>query len=158
MIRVLGIDPGYDRLGIAILEGTRETHALLHSECFETGKNLPFAERLHAGIERIVSVIDQFSPDVIALETLFFSNNQKTAMHVAEVRGALLYVAQNANCQIQEFAPQQVKSAVAGSGRGSKEDVAAMLHHLIEIPDKKMRDDEYDAIAVALTALVSHSR
>lgn len=155
-MRVLGIDPGYDRLGIAVLDGDRNTQTLIHSECFETDKKSEFVERLHAGTSRVGEIIKKFSPDIVALETLFFSNNQKTAMHVAEMRGALLFTAHNTGCAVVEFAPQQVKSAVAGSGRGAKADVASMLALLIKLPEKKMLDDEYDAIAVALTALVSH--
>lgn len=154
-MRVLGIDPGYDRLGIAVIEGDRNTQTLIHSECFETDKKSEFIERMHSGAEHVRVAIKKFSPDIVALETLFFSNNQKTAMHVAEMRGALLFVAHEAGCVVKEFAPQQVKSAVAGSGRGGKTDVASMLHLLLEIPQKKMLDDEYDAIAVALTCLVS---
>ena len=99
-MRVLGIDPGYDRLGIAVLDGDRNTHAVIHSECFETDRKKEFIGRLHDGVSRVLAVIDEHSPDIVALETLFFSSNQKTAMHVAEMRGALLFAAQNAGCQV----------------------------------------------------------
>lgn len=156
-MRVLGIDPGYDRLGIAVVDGDRNTQTLVHSECFETNKKDPFGVRLHDAISHTHVVLKKYAPDIVALETLFFSNNQKTAMHVAEVRGALLFIAHESGCIVREFAPQQIKSAVSGSGRGGKADVATMLHKLLEIPQKKMLDDEYDAIAVGLTALVTRS-
>ncbi len=155
MTKVLGIDPGYDRLGIAVLEGDRSTHTLVHSECFETSRAHSFPERLHEALARVQKLIAEHKPDAVALETLFFSKNQKTAMHVAEMRGGLLFVATDAGCAVAEYAPQQVKSAVSGNGRGTKDAVAYMLHKLIALPDKKMLDDEYDAIAVALTHLVS---
>lgn len=154
-MRVLGIDPGYDRLGIAILEGDRSHQTVVHSECFETARGDEFPERLHAALSRVKQIIAEFTPDEVALETLFFSKNQKTAMRVAEMRGGLLFVAKDMGCAITEYAPQQIKSAVSGNGRGTKGDIAAMLHRLLTIPEKKMLDDEYDAIAVALTHLVS---
>lgn len=154
-MKILGIDPGYDRLGLALLEGTRHAHAVLFSECFETNPNDSFEVRLHHAVSRVQSILKEHAPDVVALETLFFSNNQKTAMHVAETRGALLFAITDAGIPVQQYAPQEVKVAVAGSGRGSKDDVAHMLHRLLSLPSKKMRDDEYDAIAVALTCMVS---
>jgi crossover junction endodeoxyribonuclease RuvC len=156
-MRVLGIDPGYDRLGIAVLEGTRQKHTLIFSECFETNPKDVFEVRLHAATSRARDIVKQYAPDGIVLETLFFSNNQKTAMHVAEMRGALLLAATDAGIPVFQYSPQEVKVAVSGNGRGSKDDIAYMLHKLLAIPEKKMLDDEYDAIAVAVTHLVSTS-
>lgn len=154
-LRVLGIDPGYDRLGIAILEGDRSHQTVLHSECFETVRTDDFPDRLHEALSHVQEVIKKHEPQEVALETLFFSKNQKTAMRVAEMRGGLLFVARDLGCSVTEYAPQQIKSAVSGNGRGTKHDVAAMVHRLLSLPQKKMLDDEYDAIAVALTHLVS---
>lgn len=154
-MRVLGIDPGYDRLGLAVLDGDRQKHTVVFSECFETNPKDPFEQRLHALVLRVQNILKEHRPDCVALETLFFSKNQTTAMHVAETRGALLFVAADAHIPIQQYAPQEVKVAVTGNGRGSKNDVAHMLHKLLTLPSKKMLDDEYDAIAVALTRLVS---
>ncbi|GMU73808.1 MAG: crossover junction endodeoxyribonuclease RuvC [Candidatus Campbellbacteria bacterium] len=154
-MRVLGIDPGYDRLGLAVVEGDRQKHTVVISECFETDPKEPFERRLHAAVSRMRSIVQEHRPDCVALETLFFSKNQTTAMHVAETRGALIFAATDAGVSVQQYAPQEVKVAVSGSGRGSKDDVAHMLHKLIALPPKKMLDDEYDAIAVALTCLVS---
>lgn len=157
-MKVLGIDPGYDRLGIAVLEGNRDRHTVLHSECFETSRDDDFQNRLHQALVHVRDIITTFAPDEVALETLFFSKNQKTAMHVAEMRGGLLFVAKDSGCTVSEYAPQQIKSAISGSGRGTKDAVASMLHRLLELPEKKILDDEYDAIAIALTHLVSSKR
>jgi crossover junction endodeoxyribonuclease RuvC len=154
-MRVLGIDPGYDRLGIALLEGNRQKQTIIFSECFETSPKDTFEIRLHTAVSHVRDILQKHSPDSAALETLFFSNNQKTAMHVAETRGALLFAITDAHIPAYQYAPQAIKVAVAGSGRGNKDDVARMLHKLLSIPNKKMRDDEYDAIAVALTHMVS---
>ena len=154
-MRILGIDPGYDRLGIAGISGDRQKQVIEYSECFETNPKDTFEVRLHAAVSHIKNILKDYSPDSVALETLFFSNNQKTAMHVAETRGALLFAITDADIPVFQYSPQEVKVAVSGSGRGNKDDIARMLHKLLAIPEKKMLDDEYDAIAVAITHMVS---
>lgn len=153
-MKIIGIDPGYERLGIAVIEKNgngsgKET--LLHSECFQTASSLPFHERLLRIGEHLEELLTTHSPTYLALENVFFNTNQKTAMDVAAVRGVLIYLAKTHNVEVVEYTPPQIKAAVGGSGRASKKEVETMLHHLVTI-DKKVRfDDEYDAIAVALT-------
>jgi len=89
----------------------------------------------------------------MALEKLFFAKNQKTAMHVAEVRGALLQLAGANGLPVVEYSPGEVKSAAAGSGRADKQAVAKMIHALMKIEKKIRHDDEYDAIAIGITHL-----
>ncbi|PCI29001.1 crossover junction endodeoxyribonuclease RuvC [Candidatus Wolfebacteria bacterium] len=149
-MKILGIDPGFGRVGIAVIEkGNKET--LLYSECFETNSKTPFVERLKLVGEKIDSIISEYSPDTLAIETLFFNNNQKTAMQVSEARGVILYEASKNGLVVYEYTPLQIKDAVVGYGRGTKDQVAHMVHQLIEINKEKIIDDEYDAIAVALT-------
>lgn len=150
-MKIIGIDPGYDRLGIAVIEKNSHKEVLLHSECFQTDASLAFYERLHLVGERLNTLIQEFSPEHVALENIFFNTNQKTAMDVAAVRGVILYTATRNGLTPYEYTPPQIKSAVGGSGRASKKEVEGMLHHLIAIPQSVRLDDEYDAIAVALT-------
>ncbi|MBL4644727.1 MAG: crossover junction endodeoxyribonuclease RuvC [Candidatus Pacebacteria bacterium] len=150
-MKIIGIDPGYERLGIAVVEKTTQKELLLYSQCFQTDSKLPFHERLLLLGEELQSVITKHKPDHLALENIFFNTNQKTAMDVAAVRGVILYVARSKNVQTFEYTPPQIKAAVGGSGRASKKEVASMLHHLIDINKEIRYDDEYDAIAVALT-------
>lgn len=152
-MKILGIDPGYERLGIAILERNRgdKKETLLYSACFKTPKTLPFSERLLLLGTKIEKVIAEFSPGALATENLFLENNQKTAMHVAEVRGALIFLAAKNNMQIFEYTPLQVKQAVAGHGGGDKKQVEHMVHQLVRIEKEIAHDDEYDAIAIGLT-------
>jgi crossover junction endodeoxyribonuclease RuvC len=86
----------------------------------------------------------------MALENLFISNNQKTAMRVAEVRGMLIYLAKRNNLNVVEMTPLQIKLAVTGNGKSDKDQVTKMVHMLIKLPEKKRLDDEYDAIALGL--------
>jgi crossover junction endodeoxyribonuclease RuvC len=150
-MRILGIDPGYERLGIAVLEKESSENHLVFSECFKTPATLPFPDRLLLVGKEVEKVIQKFNPEHLAIENVYFNTNQKTAMHIGEVRGAILYIAKANGIGIFQYTPPQIKVAVAGSGLGSKKDVTAMLHRLIKINKEIRHDDEYDAIAVAVT-------
>ena len=152
-MRVIGIDPGYGRCGVAILEKTNGKETVLFSECIETSATLTFPERVAAVIFESSAVIKKFSPDQMAIEKLFFAKNQKTAMQVAEVRGALIALAALHGLPVSEYTPGQVKSAAAGHGGADKKQVIKMLHALVKIDRDIQHDDEYDAIAVGVTHL-----
>lgn len=157
-MRVLAIDPGYERLGIAVLEkkvGGKEQ--LIFSECFQTSKDSPFPERLHAVGVELRRIIKEYSPQAVAIESLFFTNNQKTAMHVAEVRGVIMYETMNHNLRFAEYTPGQIKIAVTGDGRADKKQIFSMVTRLVKIDKKIALDDEYDAIAIGLTFLAEKS-
>ena len=151
-MKVLAIDPCYDRLGIAVLEGDPSRPTLLMSVCVMPAKGLR-EERLACVSRAITDVITTYSPDVLALETLFFSKNVKTAISVAEARGAILAAAGLARIPIIECSPQQVKVAVTSYGGSSKGAVGAMIPRLLTLPKRKRLDDELDAIAIGVTAL-----
>ncbi|OGI74170.1 crossover junction endodeoxyribonuclease RuvC [Candidatus Nomurabacteria bacterium RIFCSPHIGHO2_02_FULL_41_18] len=158
-MRILGIDPGFERLGIAVLDpvarerrgGKNYNHCVIFSECFKTSAKLEFAERLKLIGEEVKKVIKKYKPEVLAIETLFFTTNQKTVMRVAEARGVCMYEAKKAGLDIFEATPLQIKIAVTGYGRADKAQIMKMLKMLVEIEKNKTSDDELDAIAVALT-------
>ncbi|MEA2701569.1 MAG: crossover junction endodeoxyribonuclease RuvC [Candidatus Parcubacteria bacterium] len=153
-MRVLGIDPGFDRLGMAVLEGDPSRPSLVWSECLLPEKGEPQA-RLAAVYKETERVLQEYAPDLLALETLFFSTNKKTAFAVAEARGAILAAAGNAEIPVREFSPGTVKLAVTGHGSADKAAIARMIPHLLTLPPKKRLDDELDAIAVAIAGLSS---
>lgn len=156
-MRILAIDPGYDRLGIAVVEGDPSRPTLLMSACVTPAKGAH--ERRLAEVSRAVAeAIKEYSPDALALETLFFSVNKKTALGVAEARGAILAAAGLAKLPVVECAPGEVKLAVTGNGRADKDAVARMIPKLVVLPTKKRLDDELDAIAIGIAALASASR
>lgn len=148
----MAIDPGYDRLGIAIIEGNSSRPILIWSDCVMPGKGT--SEKRLAGVaEAVTSAIKKYSPNILAIETLFFNKNIKTAFGVAEARGAILAAAGSASIPVVEYSPQQVKSAVTGNGGADKAAVARMIPRLLSLPKKKRIDDEFDAIAIGITAL-----
>jgi crossover junction endodeoxyribonuclease RuvC len=155
-MRVLGIDPGYERLGIAVVEKQNNKEVVVYSECFHTTKELPFHERLFLLGEKIYTVIEEYEPQALAIETLMFNTNQKTAIHVAEARGVVLYEAGRKKLEIYEFTPLQIKIAVTGHGRSDKKQVTEMVKKLVRITKDDAKDDEYDAIACAITCLASY--
>ncbi len=153
--RAIAVDPGYDRVGIAVVEGDM----LLHSECFMPEKG-GFEKRLAEVYQRIVVLIKKYKPHSLALETLYFSKNQKTAIRVAEARGVIMLAASKAGIPVFEYSPQDVKIAVTGSGNAGKDGVKKMVSRILALPPEKRLDDEYDAIALALAhrGAVFHTR
>ncbi len=152
-MRVLAIDPGFGRCGVAVIEKEDGKERLAYSDCIETSAKLPFPERLATVAEECVRLIKVYAPDAVAIEKVYFSNNQKTAMQVAEVRGALIGAASAAGVPVSEYTPGEVKSAAAGWGSADKTQVAKMIHLLVRIDKQIRHDDEYDAIAIGITHL-----
>ncbi len=157
-MKVLAFDPGFDRLGIAVLDNQSGKDVLIHSECVVTDRSHGFNERLHTLGSAVESLLYTYKPDSVAIETLFFNKNIKTAIHVAEARGTLLYLAKKAGCAIYEFGPQEIKIAITGYGKSDKTAVLAMVRRLITDVPTDALDDEYDAIAIGITCLAQYGR
>lgn len=168
-MKILAIDPGYDRLGIAVMEkNSGDKEKLLYSECFSPSKDFATERRILEVGKKIKYLIKKWHPEALALEDLFFSKNQKTALSVAEVRGVIIYESGLANIPIYQFAPSRIKTAVTGNGVSDKRQVSFMVQKLINFPkirlknkdgkNKKIYDDEYDAVAVGLTFFAFYAR
>jgi crossover junction endodeoxyribonuclease RuvC len=150
--KILAIDPGYERVGIAVLEkNSLGKEELLFSECFKTSPKLPLYERLSLIGQRLIFIIKEYKPNVLAVEKLYFTTNQKTVMGVSEARGVILFVGKINNLEIFEYTPPQIKIAVTGYGKATKEMVMGMIPKLIKIKKTIKSDDELDAIAIGLT-------
>lgn len=156
-MKVLALDPGYDRLGVAVVEKQSGKEVLLFSACIETDKQTDLSIRIHQVGRALVGLLKNYKPDAVGIETLFFNKNQKTAIGVAQVRGVILYLAHEAGAKIFEFGPQEIKVAITGYGKSDKKAVIDMVKRLVQNAPEKALDDEYDAIAVAITTL-AHAR
>lgn len=152
--RILGIDPGYGRMGIAVIESHKGNQNLIYSECFETTNKLEHPDRLALIATKLDKIINKYKPDKVAVEDLLFNKNVKTALKVAEARGVILAISAKRKVEICEFNPNSIKLAVTGYGRSDKKQIITMIHQIINLESKK-HDDEYDAIAVAITCAVS---
>ena len=153
-MKVLAIDPGFERLGIAVIDkALGPKHKLVYSNCFKTSAKIPFHQRLNLIGEELEKIIKKYKPESMAIEKLYFTTNQKTVMGVSEARGVVMYIASKNNLTIFEYTPPQIKVAVTGYGKSNKEAVIYMVRKLIEVKDSVVSDDELDAIAIGLTML-----
>ncbi len=150
-MRLLAIDPGYDRCGIAIVED--KAPQVMFSECITTQKSDAHETRLAFIYRELENLIKKWSPEALALETLFFSVNKKTAIKVAEARGMILVFAGLHNLPVVELSPQEVKLSMTGIGNASKEQVEKMVRLTLKIDFSKKIDDEIDAIALGIAGL-----
>lgn len=153
-MRILSIDPGFERIGIAILEKERgQKDKLVYSTCFKTSAKIPFHERLTLIGSEVEAMVKKYKPVALAIEKLFFTTNQKTVMGVSEARGVIIYCASKNGLAIYEYTPPQIKVAVTGYGKADKNMVIGMVRKLIEVKKTTNSDDELDAIAIGLTCL-----
>ena len=150
---VLAIDPGFDRIGVALVAKDE----LLYSHCIETNRKLPHNKRLLEIGVFVEKLIEEWQPEALAIETLFFNKNITNALKVSEARGVVLYQASRAGLKIFEYSPQEIKIAVTGYGKADKLQVETMVKKLIKTPHVSLSalDDEIDAIAVGITHLAS---
>jgi crossover junction endodeoxyribonuclease RuvC len=148
---ILAIDPGFDRCGVAIIE-TGITTNVKQSWCISTNKKETHAERLAMIFKDVEKAITAYQPDSIALETLFFSVNKKTAIAVAEARGVIVVLAGLHNVPLIELSPQEVKVAMTGVGNADKKAVQKMVALTLKIDIADKIDDEIDAIALGMAA------
>ncbi len=152
---VLAFDPGFERLGVAVVEKIGGKERLTYSDCIRTAASLTFPERLHILGSEAEKLIKKFKPTAVALEEMFFEKNAKTAIRVAEVSGMLTYIAAKEGLPVYTYTPLEVKIAITGYGKSDKRAVAHMVGRLVVLPAKKRLDDEIDAVAVGLTCLAS---
>ena len=158
-MKVLAIDPGYDRLGVAIMEyDDLGKENIIFSTCVLTDKKNELSDRLFSMGVAVERLIKEFKPDTVGIETLFFNKNIKTAIGVAQARGIILYLAKSAGLTVYEFGPQEIKVAVTGYGNSDKTAVYDMINRLVVNVPEKALDDEYDAIAVGITCLAQFGR
>lgn len=150
-MKVLGIDPGFGRLGWAVLEGNKNKQALIAYGCFETNSKTKLSRRLFEVNQFVASLIKEYDPDEAAVEELYFFKNAKTIIGVGQAMGAVLVALEDHSVSISMYTPLQVKSTVAGYGKADKVQVQDMIKRLLGLDEVPKPDDAADACAVALT-------
>lgn len=160
--RILGIDPGYDRCGVAIIEGTAQKPRVVFSCCIETNKKKTFIERAEFIFNSLNKIIKEYKPTEVSVEDIFFTTNQKTVIKVSEARGICLLAAQINKLKIAEYTPLQVKTYLTSYGKADKKQVYFIVEKMLklDLKDEKVKkewekkmDDEIDAIAIAMVHL-----
>jgi crossover junction endodeoxyribonuclease RuvC len=149
-MRILGVDPGIALVGFGIVEaGARDLRAGSYGH-ISTESGMPIPDRLKILYDDISTVIGEYRPDVVAVEELFFNKNAKTAIVASHARGVIILAAVNSGLPVFEYTPLQVKQAVVGYGRASKQQVQAMVARLLQLKEVPKPDDTADALAVAI--------
>ena len=149
-MRVLGVDPGLGITGFSIMDTKRNQ---THLSAYGTIKPKPkdsLPKRLNYLFEEMNKILDQFSPDVMAIEDAFYSKNVKSAMSLGQARGSLILAAAQADISVHEFAPRKVKMSVCGNGAASKEQVSYMVTQILKLKEPPKPMDVSDAMAVGL--------
>lgn len=154
-MRVLGVDPGLTRAGFAVVEESGgKLRALDHGTIRAQGDEV--APQLAALRARLAAVVNEHRPDAVAVERLFVTRNQRTAMRVGQASGIALLVAAEAGLPVTEYGPLQVKQAVVGTGGATKDQVSFMVRRLLGLTEKPESADAADALALAICHLHSY--
>ena len=146
---IIGIDPGYGRCGFAILEKKDRDVSLLSSGVITTSAQKVFSNRLLEIVEDFESLLKKYNPEILSIEDLFFVENVTTGIPVAQVRGALMYLASRYGLRICEPKPVEIKKSFTGNGKATKEDMKRMVHLIFKDHKIQQIDDAADAIAAA---------
>jgi len=155
-MRILGIDPGIGRTGWGIIDVEHGKFIVKDYGCIETFKEQNIGERLQELYEALQKVLEQYHPDALSIEELFFNTNTSTAMIVGQARGIVLLAATQHAIPITSYTPLQVKVAVTGYGRADKKQIGQMVKTILKLTIIPKLDDTADALAIALTHAFSY--
>ena len=150
-MRILGIDPGFDRVGVCILDKVDNQYKYVFSCLISTDKSMSLYDRVLEIAEDLDEIIKKFKPEKAVVEKVFFSKNQKTAIDVAQSRGVICYQCVKNGIEVIDVSPSQMKLAVTGDGSASKDQVKHMVFRQLKLKASgKVIDDSIDAIAMCL--------
>ncbi len=148
--RILGIDPGFGRMGYAVVTAAGNDLRLLVCDAIMTPTGQAYPLRLQLIYEELSVIIGRYHPEEAAIEKLFFGKNVTTAIGVSQARGVALLTLVQSGLTIAEYTPSEVKLAVTGYGAARKEQVGYMMRHLLDLPTIPRPDDAADAAAIAI--------
>ncbi len=149
-MRIIGIDPGYAIVGFGVLEYNRAQFDVVDYGAVTTPAGMDFNSRLLEIYNDLCYILDKFKPDFMAIERLYFTSNQKTAIDVAQARGIVLLAGRQRNIQVFEYTPLQVKQSVTGYGKAIKKQVQEMTTRILRLSEIPKPDDTADALAIAI--------
>jgi crossover junction endodeoxyribonuclease RuvC len=147
---VLGIDPGVANTGYGIVAHDRGRLVALDGGVIETAAGQDAGARLRAIYARVGELMDDYKPDAVAIEDLYFGANARSAFAVGQARGVIILAAGQRDLRTSSYTPQQVKAAVCGSGKAAKDQVQRMVQTLLALPELPKPDHAADALAVAI--------
>ena len=147
---VLGIDPGFGRVGYGIINFVNNKYKAIEYGCISTDANSYFPERLRKIELDLREIISRYNIDAASIEDLYFNTNSKTAIKVAEARGVILNTLVSLDIPIFEYTPLQAKLAIVGYGRAEKVQVKNMVKSFLNLEKMPKLDDTTDALAIAI--------
>jgi len=148
-MKVLGIDPSVQSTGFGIIEYSQNNYSVLGYGDIKPPRNQDFHHKINEINKAIKDLILTYKPDEVAIESLFYGQNIKTAISLGQVRGAVLVAIASNNLPLFEYSPLEIKMAVTGYGRADKHQVKTMIKTLLDIHDEKLKNDASDALATA---------
>lgn len=151
-MKIIGIDPGYERCGFAILEKKDAEITLKSFGVIRTDAKQPFSERQLEIAHDFSLLLKKHNPQILSIEDLFFAQNVTTALKVAQIRGILIYLAAKSGCRILEPKPVEIKSAFCGNGKANKAEMKKMTQLIFHLETSPKMDDAADAIAAGFFA------
>jgi crossover junction endodeoxyribonuclease RuvC len=150
-MKILGIDPGFAIVGFGVVEYEANSFKTIEYGQITSPAKTPMNKRIKMIYDDVSFLMDKHKPQSMAIESLFFNSNQKTAINVAMARGALMLAAENHEIEISEYTPLQVKQAVVGYGRADKKQVQIMVKTILGLDEIPKPDDAADSLALAIT-------
>ena len=152
-ITVFGIDPGYDRCGFAIVSKTPTSLEVLDYGHITSDKSNTFEERLVEIGNDFKSLLEQYNPDYVFIEQVFFSKNKTTSLLIAQVIGVLTYITGAIKTRVETLHPLTIKKSITGTGKATKKQIEFMVEKLYKEKFNFQIDDVADAFAIALVGL-----
>jgi len=147
---VLGIDPGFDRTGLGVIDVSGSRLTWIYHGCIQTSPTMTFAARLQATRDGIKEALTIYKPRIAVIEQLFFQTNAKTAINVGMARGVAMLAVADVGVTIVEITPNQVKQGITGYGGADKKQVQEMVMRLLNLKTCPKPDDAADALALAI--------
>ncbi len=149
-MRIMGIDPGLTAMGVGVVDQHAGALACAHEETITTDPKDPLGARLQQVFDRLMAIIDQLSPEAVAVERVFLKANSKTAVPSIQASGVAFLAAASHGVPIHEYAPAQMKMAIAGTGTADKQQVRYMVRQLLGGKAGEDTPDSSDALAIAI--------
>ncbi len=151
--RIVGIDPGLTRCGVAVVEvSANRTAKFIAVDTIRTSPNQDLAKRINEISIQIEALLDEHKPEIVAIERVFAQQNLRTVMGTAQISGVVMLLAERRGIAIQMHTPTEVKAAVTGSGRAAKLQVGNMVAKILGLTEIPKPADSADALAIAITA------
>ncbi|MFO7889705.1 MAG: crossover junction endodeoxyribonuclease RuvC [bacterium] len=147
---ILGIDPGLRNIGYGLIDSENNSIKKISSGNFSINPKLSFPERLKKIYDHVQYLLDDYDPDVMAIENVFVNKNAKVSLKLGHARGVIILAVAKRGIPITEYSPREIKKSIVGVGRASKTQVQAMVSQILRINNIKLQEDEADGLAVAI--------